>query len=203
MTNNLPRAIAAIKAGDTETGQRLLVQVIKVDPQNETAWLWMTSTLDDPQEKKQCLQKVLQINPDNEMAKKVLAAFERPREPAELPRFGDISPKPAQKTAPSTGLAGSRLWRLSLAVLGGVAVLLVLCIGAMLVLPAIVGREALVSMFSPSNPPGEQSLTGTAAPAIEPEQTFQAYPPTWTPVAPYTPSPTQTPPPLPRPKYAS
>ncbi len=192
MSDNLKQAIAAIKAGDNETGHQLLMKVIKADPANEAAWLWMASTLDDPQEKKECLQKVLQINPDNEMAKKALAAFERPREPAELPRLQDIAPKPAQEAAPSTDLAGSRL-RLSLLVLGGVAVLLVLCIGAMLVLPSIVGREALVSMFSSSNPPGEQSLTGTAAPATEPGQTFEAYPPTWTPATPDTPSPTQTP----------
>ena len=189
----LQQAINAIKAGDNETGQQLLAQVIKADPKNEAAWLWMASTLDDPREKKECLQKVLQINPDNEMAKRALAAFERPGEPAELPRFGDISPKPAQKAVPSTGLPASRLWRLSLFALGGVAVLLVLCIGAMLVLPSIVGYDALVSMFGSSNPPGEQPLTRTAAPATEPEQTFEAYPPTWTPTAPDTPSATHTP----------
>ena len=171
MSDNLQQAIAAIKAGDKETGQQLLMKVIKADPKNEAAWLWMASTLDDPQEKKECLQKVLQINPKNATANKALTQLEPPQ-PIELPRFADISPKPAQEAAPSTDPAGSRLWRLSLLVLGGVAVLLVLCIGAMLVLPSIVGREGLVSMFSPSNPP---------APATEPEQTFESYPPTWTP----------------------
>ena len=172
MSDNLQQAIAAIKAGDKKTGQQLIAQVIKADPKNEAAWLWMASTLDDPQEKKECLQKVLQINPDNEMAKKALAAFERPGEPAELPRLQDIAPKPAQEAAPSTDLVGTRMWRLSLFVLGGVAVLLVLCIGAMLVLPSIVRHEALVSVFGGSNPPVEQSLAETTVPAIE------AYPPT-------------------------
>ncbi len=152
MSNDLQQAIAAIKAGDKKSGQQLLAQVVNADPQNEAAWLWMASTLDDPQEKKECLQKVLQINPNNETANEALTQLEPP-ELIELPRFGDISPKPAQKTAPSTGLAGSRLWRLSLFALGGVAVLLVLCIGAMLVGSSAVGRAALVSVFGPSNPP--------------------------------------------------
>jgi len=36
----LQQAVNAIKAGDTETGQQLLAQVISADPQNEAAWLW-------------------------------------------------------------------------------------------------------------------------------------------------------------------
>ena len=39
MSNDLQQAIAAIKAGDKETGQQLLQQVINADPQNEAAWL--------------------------------------------------------------------------------------------------------------------------------------------------------------------
>ena len=193
MSNDLQQAIAAIKAGDKETGQQLLMKVIKADPKNEAAWLWMASTLDDPQEKKECLQKVLQINPGNEMAKKALVAFERPGELAELPRFADISPKPAQKTAPSMGLAGSRMWRPSLFALGGVAVLLVLYIGAMLVVSSLVGRDALVSMFSHSNPLAEQASLETAVPTAESEQVVESYPPTWTPAAP---RPTSTPAPV-------
>ena len=80
MTNDLQQAIAAIKAGDKEAGQQLLAQVIKAEPKNEAAWLWMASTLDDPQEKKECLQKVLQINPDNETARQALAQLEPPTE---------------------------------------------------------------------------------------------------------------------------
>ena len=63
VSNDLQQAIAAIKSGDKATGQQLLAQVVNADPQNEAAWLWLASTLDDPQEKKECLQKVLQINP--------------------------------------------------------------------------------------------------------------------------------------------
>ena len=42
MSDALQRAIAAIRSGDKETGQRLLAQVIRNDPHNENAWLWMS-----------------------------------------------------------------------------------------------------------------------------------------------------------------
>jgi len=71
MSNNkLQQAITAIKSGDKTTGRRFLAEVIKANPRNETAWLWMAMVLDDTQKKKKCFQRVLQINPNNELAKK-------------------------------------------------------------------------------------------------------------------------------------
>ena len=76
MNDKLQQAITAIKSGDKVTGQQLLAQVIKAEPKNETAWLWMTTLTDDPEKKRYCLKTVLQINPNNEMAKKGLATLE-------------------------------------------------------------------------------------------------------------------------------
>ncbi|MCB0192562.1 MAG: hypothetical protein KDJ65_11515 [Anaerolineae bacterium] len=74
--NKLKQAITSIKSGDKTTGQRILAEVIKSNPSNEIAWLWMASVLDEPHKKKKCFQSVLQINPNNELAKKGLAQFE-------------------------------------------------------------------------------------------------------------------------------
>jgi len=108
MNDKLQQAITAIKSGDKVTGQELLVQVIKADPSNETAWMWMTVVLDDPQKKKQCLQKVLQINPNNAMAKKGLAQLEStlpldlPKpEPMEMPKFQEIVPPQPPSLTPT------------------------------------------------------------------------------------------------------
>jgi hypothetical protein len=106
MDNQLQEAIKFIKAGDKTQGQQLLAQIIKADPRNETAWLWMTTVLDDPQKKKKCLQNVLQINPDNEMAKKGLAQLELQQQkpakltPVEQPKLENLTP-PAEFIAPS------------------------------------------------------------------------------------------------------
>ncbi|MBN1429093.1 MAG: hypothetical protein JXB07_11960 [Anaerolineae bacterium] len=71
MTDNVQRAIDLIKSGDKQGGQRILAQVLKTDPQNELAWLWM-STVVDRDKRRYCLEKTLSINPDNVQAKQAL-----------------------------------------------------------------------------------------------------------------------------------
>jgi ribosomal protein L40E len=90
MNDKLQQAVAAIKAGDRAAGQRLLVDVLKADQNNEAAWLWMSVTMDDAEKKRYCLKTALEINPASEVAKRGLAQLE----PAiELPAFE--SPIPA------------------------------------------------------------------------------------------------------------
>lgn len=73
MSDTLEQAIAAIKAGDKNTGGQLLNQVLQTDPQNETAWLWMTTVVGSDEERRKILEHVLSINPDNEIAQNSLA----------------------------------------------------------------------------------------------------------------------------------
>jgi hypothetical protein len=73
----LKQAIEAIKAGDKTTGKRLLIdEVIRTNPRNEQAWLWMTQVADADEDRINYLRHVLKINPDNEAAKRGLAALE-------------------------------------------------------------------------------------------------------------------------------
>ena len=73
MEDNLKQAIRAIKAGDKVAGRQMLAQIIKINPQNELAWLWMATVVTDSLQKKQCLQTVLRYNPDNKVAQEGLA----------------------------------------------------------------------------------------------------------------------------------
>jgi hypothetical protein len=75
MSDNLQRAIQAIRSGDKETGQRLLAEVIRNDPRNETAWLWMSSVIETDEHRRDCLERVLAINPHNETARQGLEAL--------------------------------------------------------------------------------------------------------------------------------
>jgi tetratricopeptide (TPR) repeat protein len=72
----LQQAIAAIEAGDKEEGKRLLVDVLKQDEENETAWLWMSRCVDDQEVKRECLKRVLEINPENKLAAGGLSRLE-------------------------------------------------------------------------------------------------------------------------------
>jgi hypothetical protein len=76
MSNSLQKAIATIKAGNKSTGRQLLTDILKTEPDNEQAWLWMTKVVDSNSERVECLQKALQINPNNETAQYVLASLQ-------------------------------------------------------------------------------------------------------------------------------
>lgn len=76
-TMSLKQAIKAIKAGDKATGKQLLARVLKTDPHNEYAWLWMTEVVDSKKESLMCLRNVLKINPNHDIAKRKIAELEQ------------------------------------------------------------------------------------------------------------------------------
>jgi len=69
----LKQAVNAIKANDLHIARKILAGIIKKDPQNERAWLYLTLCVDDSQQKRDCLQRVLTINPENEHALRAVA----------------------------------------------------------------------------------------------------------------------------------
>lgn len=73
----LQQAISAIKSGDKATGQKLLLSLVKANPNHETALLWLSVTTDDITKKRQCFERVLTINPNNEAAKRGLAELQK------------------------------------------------------------------------------------------------------------------------------
>lgn len=68
----LQEGIAAFQAGDRLQARELLLEVIKVDPENEQAWYYLAACESDPGKRKEYLQQVLEINPTNAKAREVL-----------------------------------------------------------------------------------------------------------------------------------
>ncbi|HSR30248.1 MAG TPA: hypothetical protein VLY63_06760, partial [Anaerolineae bacterium] len=93
----LAQGIAAAKAGDKGAARRLLTQAVRRSPESETAWLWLSSVLDTPQGKAFCLQRVLALNPGNQLARKGLAALEA-ASPAPAPSAQPTAAGPTQPT---------------------------------------------------------------------------------------------------------
>ena len=96
------QAIVYIKAGNTEKGKQLLIEVLRQDPRDETAWLWMTQVVNTDDERIKCLRYALNINPQNENARRGLAQLQAkqvPRKPAPLPaqQMG-AKPEPTQRS---------------------------------------------------------------------------------------------------------
>jgi hypothetical protein len=95
MSNKLHQAITAIKRGNKVTGRQLLVEIIDSDPRNEDAWLWMATVVEFDESCQQCLEKVLELNPDNEMAQKGLAIlYTKSTKPS--PRAGSFRINPSK-----------------------------------------------------------------------------------------------------------
>jgi tetratricopeptide (TPR) repeat protein len=93
--------VLALQAkNDPVEARRLLLESLKVNPNNEMAWLWLSRTTDDPKKKLQCVERALRLNPQNEQAltlrAKLIAAVPKTSPFALNPTFADDSPAPAQ-----------------------------------------------------------------------------------------------------------
>jgi len=73
----LKQGIAASRAGRFQDARRLLRQAIGLDPENESAWLWLSGAVDNLNERQHCLKQVLRLNPDNAHARAGLAWIEQ------------------------------------------------------------------------------------------------------------------------------
>lgn len=68
----LQEGIAAFQAGDRTKARELLLEVVKVDPENEQAWYYLAASESNPVTRRQYLEQVLEINPGNAKAREVL-----------------------------------------------------------------------------------------------------------------------------------
>ena len=80
---SLQKGIKAARRGHKEPAQKLLGQVVQADPANEQAWLWLSKVTEQPEQKAQRLERVIQLNPDNQWAAQELAALQSQAAPAE------------------------------------------------------------------------------------------------------------------------
>jgi hypothetical protein len=69
-------AIEAARRGDRQTARKLLQEIVLVDNTHEQAWLWLASVSDSLEDKRKCLRRVLQINPNNTTARDGLAQIQ-------------------------------------------------------------------------------------------------------------------------------
>lgn len=62
-------AVQAVRRGDRETARRLMRQVILENPSYAPAWLWMSGLVDDKQQQRECLERVLALDPTCQAAR--------------------------------------------------------------------------------------------------------------------------------------
>ncbi len=64
----LKDGIAAAQAGDRQKAAECLREAVRIDPKNETAWMWLASVVESPQEALDALHQVLALNPQSHSA---------------------------------------------------------------------------------------------------------------------------------------
>lgn len=73
--DNLNRAIALSRSGKKSEARELLKEILRANPQNETAWLWFADTFSDIRNRIAALEECLKFNPNCQAAQRGLAAL--------------------------------------------------------------------------------------------------------------------------------
>lgn len=89
----LQQAIAAVRKKDIDAGRKLIQASIRKDPNDETAWLIYASIAENQRNKLVCLKKVLELNPRNKQALKMV--IDMGIDPRKLISVPAEKPKPA------------------------------------------------------------------------------------------------------------
>ncbi|RRR68727.1 MAG: hypothetical protein EI684_17185 [Candidatus Viridilinea halotolerans] len=70
------RGVAAARGGQRRVAAGLLTRSLRLNPDSEQAWLWLSGVLDEPAQQAFCLQAVLKLNPQNQHALRGIRVLE-------------------------------------------------------------------------------------------------------------------------------
>jgi len=180
------QALAAIDLQNRERAQELLAELMENHPRKPEYWLALSYTLDEKEEKRYCIQQALVLDPDHELALKMLADLDAPPPPPEEPPPPPKPKTPLEQAADLLQNPENRRWVL----LGGG-----LLVGFILL---VWGAVSLIGpRLQPDPGPGisyQPYPTATASPTFTPVPTATLRPGEPTPpwgvlAATYTPTP--------------
>jgi hypothetical protein len=105
MAVSLELAISAIRSGRKDEGRQLLNLLIQRNPNDDKAWLWMSSVVDTDEQRARCLYHVLAITPGSDLARRglqLLGIVVSDSRPVKVPRDSQPIkiPRPSLKPRP-------------------------------------------------------------------------------------------------------
>lgn len=184
LERQLRAGIRAAQQNNLDQARTLLEGVLRQDRNNELAWIWMASVVQSTREKRVCLERVLQINPENEAARQAInnlvgvvgsgeidytAISNDAKIQLSTPRAADRRPAPPANSD-NGGVSTNQIR----ALLGGAAVILGILLAISFVVPALSPAETP----TPTPLPTEVEITQEVT-----EEVFvTAGPPTETPI---------------------
>jgi hypothetical protein len=86
------QAVHVLKRGERERARLLMRQILLDNPRYAHAWLWMSALVDDIKQRRECLERTLEIDPDNTSAKKGLEILSLQEFVATMPSTSDSYP---------------------------------------------------------------------------------------------------------------
>ncbi|HVO69265.1 MAG TPA: tetratricopeptide repeat protein [Aggregatilineaceae bacterium] len=89
----LSRAIELVKAGKLDEARQALLQILRENPGNETAWLWLAQTFQGDAQRIEVLEQCLKCIPGSQKARQGLE-FLRSRRTEAAPSAPQATPKP-------------------------------------------------------------------------------------------------------------
>lgn len=98
LDERLKMGIEAARRGDKVNAQKFLRQVVDRDANNEVAWMWLASALDNLSERKQALEQALRINPQNARAQQALEQINAALGTTSPRRQGQAAPPPSPRS---------------------------------------------------------------------------------------------------------
>lgn len=201
LQRKLKAGIEAAQQGDKRTARNLLKQVLAEDEKNELAWMWLASAVETLEERRACLQKVLQINPDNTRAREALSRLQG-RDDQDRRAVERLRQMQGPRTAGQSGRGIGNLPG-SYVIVG--AVVLLALIGAVIFGGVFFQQSSVVvqatpnieAIFNPTSTHTPDPDTFTATPffgvIVTVARDQSLFPPTFTPTPPATATITLTP----------
>jgi tetratricopeptide (TPR) repeat protein len=86
-----------IDAGDSRGAVHDLIEVLRTDPQNLSAWLLLATLLDDPQKQIDCYRRILRVDPQHYQAQRQLQVL---RAALQSSAGAESAPSPGKSIAP-------------------------------------------------------------------------------------------------------
>lgn len=101
MPDQIQQAIALIKSGKNRDAHQILLKILNSDPNNDQAWLWMSAVVSEDK-RQYCIEKALEINPNNQQAKHALSKLTQVASKSAITLPSEPSPPPPE--SPSTSI---------------------------------------------------------------------------------------------------
>ena len=78
----LHQGIVLARSREKPQARRILGQVVKQNPRSIMGWLWLASVVETREQQHYCLERVLQLEPDNKVARQMISQVKPEQSPA-------------------------------------------------------------------------------------------------------------------------